>query len=125
MNVNLLLTAGRSTTETARHHRLLLPLAPSPAALPLMTGLAPPSNMFVTPPPPSQLQIDLALQATVPPQASSAIPPSCSIDAEANPQFILDFHITVGEQRLREERCERDPAHLRNPQMTNTILVHA
>ena len=68
----LLISCG-STAETARHDHLLLPLAPPPTALPSMTGLAPP-NMFATPPPSSQLQIDLALQATVPPQVSLAVP---------------------------------------------------
>jgi hypothetical protein len=41
-----------STTETARRNHPLLPLAPPPTTFPSMTGLAPPSNMFVTPPPP-------------------------------------------------------------------------
>lgn len=40
-----------STTETARRNHPLRPLAPPPTVLPSMTELAPPSNMFVMPPP--------------------------------------------------------------------------
>ena len=78
----------RSTTEMARRNYPLLPLAPLPMALPSITGLAPSSNMFVTQPPLIQLQIDPALQATVPPQMSSVPPPSSSIDACTNSQFV-------------------------------------
>jgi hypothetical protein len=96
-----------------------------------MTGLAPPSNMFVTPPPPIQIQIDPALRATAPPQVTSAPPPSSSIDARANPQFASHMSSIfteqwATEQRLREEQRERDSARLRNLQKTkHTILVYA
>jgi len=121
----------RSTTETARRNHPLLPLAPPPTTLPSMTGLAPPSTMFVTPPPPIQLQIDPALRATAPPQVTSAPPPSSSIDARANPQFALHMSPIfteqwANEQRLREEQRERDSARSRNLQKTkHTILVYA
>jgi hypothetical protein len=112
-----------STTGMTRRNHLLLPLAPPPSALPLMTRLAPPSNMFVTPPPLSQLQIDLALQAAVPPRLSSTAPPSSSIDACASPRFA--FHMFwifmeqwATKQRVREEQRERDSSHLRNLQKT-------
>jgi len=64
-----------STTETAHRNHPQLPLAPPPMVLPSMTGLAP-LNMFVMPPLPIQLQINPALQATVPLQVFSApLPP--------------------------------------------------
>jgi hypothetical protein len=105
------------TTEMARRNHPLLPLAPPPTALHSMSGLALPSNMFVTPPPPIQLQIDPVLQATVPPQVSSAAPPSSSIDARANPQFASHMSSILKEQwaterRVREEQRERDFARL-------------
>ena len=75
----------RVTTETARRNHPLLPLTPPPTALPSMRGLAPPSNMLVVPPPPIQLQIDPALQATAPPQVTLTPPSSSSINARANP----------------------------------------
>lgn len=87
-----------STTETARRDHPLLPLALLPTALPSMTGLAPPSNMFVMPPPPIQLQIDPALRATAPPQVTSAPLPSSSIDACANPQFASHMSSIFTEQ---------------------------
>jgi hypothetical protein len=59
-----------------------------------MTGLASPSNMFVMPSPPVQLQIDPALQAIVPPQPS--------IDARANPQFVSHMSSIFTEQRATE-----------------------
>jgi hypothetical protein len=70
-----------STTETVHRNHPLLPLAPPSTALPSMKGLAPPSNMFVMPPPPIQLQIDPTLRATAPPQVTSVPPPFSSIDA--------------------------------------------
>jgi hypothetical protein len=88
--------------------------------------------MFVTPPPPIQLQVDPALRVTAPPRVTSAPPPSSSsIDARANPQFASHMSPIfteqwATEQRLREEQRKRDSARLRNLRKTkDTILVYA
>ena len=120
-----------STTEMVLHNHPSLAPAPPTIALPSMTGLAPPSNMLFTLPPPIQLQIDPTLQVMDPPQVSSALPPFSSLDAHANPQFASHMSSIfteqwVTEQRLREEQRERDSARLRNLQKTkHTILVYA
>ena len=103
----------RSTTETALLNHPLLPLVPPPIALPSVRGLAPPSNMFVTPSLPIQLQIDPALQATAP-QVTSAPPPSLSISTHANAPFASHMSSIfterwTTEQRLREEQREQTP----------------
>ncbi|KIM40256.1 hypothetical protein M413DRAFT_446434 [Hebeloma cylindrosporum] len=115
-----------STTETMRRNHLT-----PPATLSSTTGLASPSNVVVVMPTPGiPLQIDPTLQATVPPQAPSAAPPSTSIDARANPQFASHMSSVfteqwATEQRLREEQRERDSARLRNLQKTkHTILLY-
>lgn len=120
-----------STTETVHRNHPLLLLAPPSTALPSMKGLAPPSNMFVMPPSPIQLQIDPTLRATAPPQVTSVPPPFSSIDARANPHFASHMSPIfteqwATEQRLREEQRERDSARLRNLQKAkHTILVYA
>jgi hypothetical protein len=117
-----------STTETARRIISLLPLAPPPTDASFNDRVGTSFQHVCHATPPIQLQIDPALQATAPPQVTSAPPPSSSIDADAPTlsSHVLDFHRTMGEQRLREEQRERDSARLRNLQKTkHTILVCA
>ena len=111
VDINPLLTAGRNHP--------LPPLAPLPTPLPSMTGLAPPSNMFVTPPPPIQPRsLGYSFSLTV-------LGSSSSIDSLANRQFASHMSSIFAEQwatekRVRQEQRERDSARLQNLHKINT-----